>query len=102
MPMLTTLRIGLPVYPVQTPLRTRVAKSVMRSSTSCTPGTTFWPSARIEVPRGARKATCSTDRFSETLIRLPRNMASMRPRRPQASASRSSSRTVSSVIRFFE
>ena len=102
MPMLTTLRIGLPVCPFQAPLRTRFAKSAIRSSTACTSGTTFSPSTRIDVPRGARNATWSTARFSETLIFSPRNMASMRARRPQSSARRTSSGTVSSVIRFFE
>ena len=38
-------------------------------------------------PRGARSATCSTARFSVTLILSPRNMASMRSRRPDSSAS---------------
>ena len=36
---------------------------------------------------GARRAVCSTARFSVTLIGSPRNMASMRSRRPQSSAS---------------
>ncbi len=53
-------------------------------------------------PRGARRATCSTARFSVTLIFSPRNMASMRARRPDSSASCSSSLSVSSVMRFFE
>ena len=35
-------------------------------------------------PRGARRATCSTARFSVTLIFSPRNMASMRARRPDS------------------
>ena len=102
MPMLTTLRIRLPVCPVHAPPRTRSAKSAIRSSTAWTSGTTFSPSTRIEAPRGARSATCSTARFSETLIFSPRNMASMRARRPQSSARRTSSGSVSSVIRFFE
>ena len=40
MPMLTTLRMRLPVCPVHWPLRTRLAKSVIRLSTSCTSRTT--------------------------------------------------------------
>ena len=36
----------------------------------------------MDAPRGARRATCSTARFSETLILSPRNMASMRSRNP--------------------
>ena len=38
-------------------------------------------------PLGARRATCSTARFSVTLILSPRNMASMCERRPDSSAS---------------
>ena len=38
-------------------------------------------------PCGARRATCSTARFSVTLILSPRNIASMRSRRPDSSAS---------------
>ena len=102
MPMLTTLRMRWPVWPVQSPLRTRRVKSAMRSSTACTCGTTSWPSTRIEAPRGARSATCSTARPSVVLILSPRNMASMRWRRPASSASASSRRSVSSVMRFFE
>ena len=74
----------------------------MRSSTACTPGTTSWPSTRMRVPRGARRATWSTARCSVTLIFSPENMASMRARRPAVSASASRSRRVSSVTRFFE
>ena len=36
MPMLTTLRIGLPVWPLHSPERTRSQKAPIRSSTSCT------------------------------------------------------------------
>jgi hypothetical protein len=35
----------------------------------------FWPSTLISVPRAARRATCSTARFSVTLIFSPENMA---------------------------
>ena len=38
-------------------------------------------------PFGARRATCRTARFSVTLIFSPRNMASIRARRPDSSAS---------------
>ena len=41
------------------------------------------PSTTIDAPRGARSATWSTARFSETLIFSPRNMASIRARRPR-------------------
>ena len=87
MPMLTTLRMRLPVWPVQAPLRTRSAKSAIWSSTAWTSGTTFSPSTMIVASRGARRATCSTARSSVTLIFSPRNMASIRSRRPHSSAS---------------
>ena len=84
MPILITLRMRLPVWPFQAPLRTPSAKSAILSSTAWTSGTTFWPSCMMDAPRGARSATCSTARFSETLILSPRNMASMRSRRPDS------------------
>ena len=40
MPMLTTLRMRLPVYPCHSPVRTRRAKSDILSNTACTSGTT--------------------------------------------------------------
>ena len=36
MPMLTTFLIGLPVWPLHSPDRTRSQNPLMRSSTSCT------------------------------------------------------------------
>ena len=48
MPMLTTLRMRLPVWPVHCPLRTRSEKSAILRSTSCTAGTTFSPSTSID------------------------------------------------------
>ena len=60
----------------------RLEKSAILSRTACTSGTTLRPSCMMRAPRGARSATCSTARFSETLILSPRNMASMRSRRP--------------------
>ena len=82
MPMLMTLRIGLPVWPFQVPLRTRLEKSVILSRTAWTWGTTSSPSTMIDAPFGARRATCRTARCSVTLILSPRNMASIRARRP--------------------
>ena len=102
MPMLTTLRMGRPVAPVQSPARTRSAKADIRSSTSCTSGTTSAPSTTMRVPRGARRATWSTARPSVTLIFSPENMASMRSRRPHSAARSSRSAIVSSVTRFLE
>src|SRR2546430_23109 len=64
MPMLMTLRIRLAVCPFHAPLRTRLAKSVIWSSTAWTWSTTFSPSTTIDVPLGARRATCKTARPS--------------------------------------
>jgi hypothetical protein len=70
--------------------------------TACTAGTTFSPSTRTTASAGARSATCSTARFSVTLIFSPLNIASIFARSPHASASATSRRIVSSVTRFFE
>ena len=91
MPMLTMLRIGLPVCPFHAPPRTRFGEVRHPVEHGVHSGTTFLPSTRIDASRGARSATWSTARFSETLIFSPRNMASMRARRPQSSARRMSS-----------
>ena len=48
MPMLTTLRMRLPVWPFHSPLRTRLEKSAILSSTAWTCGTTFLPSTTID------------------------------------------------------
>ena len=68
MPMLTTFRIGLPVWPFQSPERTRSAKAAMRSRTSWTSATTSTPSTTSAVPFGMRSATCRTERSSDTLM----------------------------------
>ena len=52
MPMLTTLRMRLPVWPFHAPLRTRSEKSAILSSTAWTSGTTFLPSTTIDAPLG--------------------------------------------------
>ena len=49
-----------------------------------------------------RNATCSTERFSDTLIFSPANIMSRRGSSSDCSASWSSKPTVSSVMRFFE
>ena len=82
--------------------RTRSEKSAILRSTACTTGTTFSPSTSITAPSGARSAACRTARSSVTLIFSPRNIASMRSRRPARCASATRSRSVSSVIRFLE
>ncbi len=102
MPMFTTLTIGLPVWPFHSPLRTRSAKADMRSSTACTSATTSTPSTTSDASLGIRRATWSTARSSDTLMWSPRNMASIRSRSPQASASATRRRIVSSVTRCFE
>ncbi|CAM5691360.1 hypothetical protein SALBM311S_02878 [Streptomyces alboniger] len=101
-PMLTTLRIRLPVCPVHSPERTRPAKSLIRSSTACTCGTTFSPSTSTTAFAGARNAVCSTARSSVMLIRSPRNMASRSPNTSVATASSRNNRSVSSVTRCLE
>jgi hypothetical protein len=102
MPMLITLRMRLPVWPFHVPLRTRSENAAIRSSTACTSGTTFLPSTTIDASRGARSATCSTARSSVMLILSPRNIASMRARRPHCCARSISSLIVSSVTRCLE
>ena len=102
MPMFTTFRIRLPVWPVNAPLRILEAKSAIASSTLWTSATTSAPSTSIRLPRGARSATCRTARRSVELIFSPANIASRRFATPRSSASCSNSRSVSSVIRFFE
>jgi hypothetical protein len=102
MPRLTTFRIRFPVWPVKAPLRTRSANAAIRSRTACTSGTTSVPSTTRVVSRGARSATWRTARSSVTLIRSPRNMASIRAASPASSARRRRSASVSSVTRFFE
>ena len=52
MPMLMTLRMRLPVWPFQSPLRTRSEKSAILSSTACTCGTTSLPSTTMDAPFG--------------------------------------------------
>ena len=48
----------------------------MASSTSWTSCTTSTPSTTSEVPRGMRRATCSTARSSDTLMCSPANIGS--------------------------
>ena len=102
MPMFTTLRIRLPVYPVCVPDRTAFENVAISSSTAWTCSTTSTPSTTSCWSRGIRSATWSTDRCSVTLIFSPANMASIRSRRPAASATATRRRMVSAVSRFFE
>jgi hypothetical protein len=100
--MLTIALIGLPVCPCHSPERTRSENAAIRSSTPCTSATTSVPSTISDRFLGIRSATCSTERFSETLIRSPRNIAAMRSRRSHSSANASNSGIVDAVIRFLE
>ena len=103
MPTLTMLRIGLPVWPFHSPERTWSANAAIWSSTSCTSATTSTPSTTSEDSFGIRSATCSTDRSSETLMCSPANICvDVLARVPTPRPAASSSRMVSSVIRFFE
>ena len=52
MPTLTTFAIGLPVWPFHSPDLTRLAKSAIRPSTSCTCCTTSTPSTTSALVRG--------------------------------------------------
>ena len=72
---------------VHSPLRTRWANAAIRSNTSCTSGTTSWPSTNTCAPAGARSAVCSTARRSVVLIASPANIASRRASRPTSCAS---------------
>ena len=79
MPMLTTLRTGLPLRPRHAPERTCSAKAAILSSTSRTPGMTSLPSpwSITGPPERARSATCRTARSSVSLMCSPRNIASI-------------------------
>ena len=69
--------------PRHSPERTASAKALIRSRTSCTSLTTSRPSTSSDRSRGIRSATCRTGRSSVTLIRSPRNIASIRAREPR-------------------
>ena len=102
MPMLTMLRIRLPVWPSQRPLRTASANEAIRASTACTSATTSLPPTTSFDPAGMRRATCSTERFSVVLMTSPRNIAAVRSRTPRSAARAASKVIVSSLMRFFE
>ena len=84
MPMLMTLRIGSPVCPRHSPLRTRSENDAMRSRTSWTCLTTSSPSTISERSRGIRRATWRTARSSVELMCSPRNIASRRSATPHS------------------
>ena len=78
MPMLTTLRIRLPVWPLHAPSRTARERGHL-ASTAWTSATTSWPSTTDRSLAGARSAMCSTARSSVALMRSPANIASGAP-----------------------
>ena len=76
------------MWPVHSPLRTRSAKPAIRSSTACTSGTTFFPSTTIDGARGCAKRDVEDGPVLGDVDLLARNMASIRARSPDSSASR--------------
>ena len=84
MPMLITFRIGLPVNPVHSLSRTRIAKAAIRSRTAWTSRTTSWPSTIRRSLAGARRAVWRTARSSVVLMRSPANIAARRSSTPAA------------------
>ena len=100
MPMLITVRIGLPLWPSRRWLRTASLKARMRSLASRTSGMTSLPAGNTFSPE--RSATCSTARSSLLLICSPANMR-VRQRSTSACRARSmSSASVASVTRCLE
>ena len=104
MPIETTSSSGLPVAPTKAPPRTRSAKARTDASTACTSATASRPSTTMGgAPAGARSAWCSTARPSVGLSALePARMAAILAGTPAASASRTSSGSVSAVARWRE
>ena len=102
-PMLTTLRMRLPVWPFHSPLRTRSANLAILSSTAWTSGTTFLPVHQDR--RAVRRAQRDVQHGAVLSdVDLARRETSRRcaPAVRDSPASWISSRSVSSVIRFFE
>ena len=103
MPMLMTFRMRLPVWPFHCPLRTRLEKSAILSSTAWTWGTTFSPSTTIDA-----SSRCAQGHVQHRSLLRDVDLVSSehgidpRLRRPDSSASSMRRRRVSSVMRFFE
>ena len=103
MPMFTTFFTGLPVWPVHAPERTRSPKSAILRNTRVHLRHDVLAVDLDDRALGQRAARRAGRRGpSVTLIFSPRNIASIRSRRPARCASSRRSRTVSSVMRFFE
>ena len=102
MPMLTTVRMGLPVAPSQLPERKPSEKTRIFSRTVLTAGMTSDPSISMGVFERLRRATWSTARSSVQLMARPEYIFLTASSTPAAEASPQSSLMVSLVIRFFE
>src|SRR5690625_3062550 len=102
--MLTTVRTGLPLTPVQVPERTCSAKAYILSNSCWTSASTSCPSTCSGgvVPLGRRSAVCSTARSSVTLMRSPANIARIRPGRSTCWPRSVSAARTSSVTRFLD
>ncbi len=102
MPMLTTFRIRLPVWPFHAPLRTRFEKSAILSRTACTSGTTFFAVDEDRgVPRRAEGDVEDGAVLGDVDLLAPEHGVDPGPagRTPSPAAQGAS---VSSVTRFFE
>ena len=103
MPMLITVVNGAPLEPRITPSRTLVGERqhalAFGEHLACDG---LAARARPRTTPGTRSAVCSTARPSVVLMGSPRHMASMRARRPAASARLASRRRPSSSMRWRE
>ena len=103
MPMLTTLRMRLPVWPFQSPLRT--ASAERRHAVEHLVHLGHDVDAVDDDARAPRRAQRDVQHgalLGDVDLRRRGTSPSMRSRRPHSSASSSSSRSVSSVTRCFE
>ena len=102
MPMLTTLRMRLPVWPRQRAAADLVGERGHPVEHRVHLGHDV--DAVDHDPLASRRAQRDVQHGALLghIDLSPRNIASMRSRRPHSSARRTSSRSVSSVMRFFE
>ena len=103
MPMLTTLRMGLPVWPFQSPDRTRSAKPLMRVEHLVHLRHDVDPVDHERgLPGHAQGHVQHGAVLGDVDVLARRTSRRVAPRRPDSSASSTSRRSVSSVMRFFE
>ena len=103
MPMLTTLRMRLPVWPFHAPLRTRSAKSAILSSTAWTSGTTFSPSTTIDAPlRRAQRDVQHGAVLGDVDLLAAEHRVDPLAQAGLLGQLRAAAASVSSVTRFFE